>query len=85
MRSHLKARTRLVLTGTAVVAAVGLLAGCTGSGADGGQRRRPGHHAREENAEEGDTVVIGFSGPAADHGWLGAINSGASGRGRQLR
>lgn len=34
MRSHLKARTRLVLTGTALVAAVGLLAGCTGSGAD---------------------------------------------------
>ena len=34
MRSHLKARTRLVLTGTAVVAAIGLLAGCTGGGAD---------------------------------------------------
>jgi ribose transport system substrate-binding protein len=30
-----------------------------------------------ENNEEGDTIVIGFSGPAADHGWLGAINSAA--------
>ncbi|WP_169581793.1 MULTISPECIES: substrate-binding domain-containing protein [Microbacterium] len=76
MRSHLKARTRLVLTGTAVVAAIGLLAGCTGSGADEDNVVDQGT-STEENAESGDTVVIGFSGPAADHGWLGAINSGA--------
>lgn len=30
------------------------------------------------NDEAGDTVVIGFSGPAADHGWLAAINSSAT-------
>ena len=76
MRSHLKARTRLVLTGTAVVAAIGLLAGCTGGGADEENVVDQGT-TTEENAETGDTVVIGFSGPAADHGWLGAINSGA--------
>lgn len=76
MRSHLKARTRLVLTGAAVIAAVGLLAGCTGGGADEGDITDQGTTS-EENAEAGDTVVIGFSGPAADHGWLGAINSGA--------
>lgn len=76
MRSHLKARTRLVLTGTAVVAAIGLLAGCTGGGADEENVVDQGT-TTEENAESGDTVVIGFSGPAADHGWLGAINSGA--------
>src|SRR5690349_21717123 len=76
MRSHLKARTRLVLTGTAVIAAIGLLAGCTGSGADEDSVVDQGT-TTEENEESGDTVVIGFSGPAADHGWLGAINSGA--------
>jgi ribose transport system substrate-binding protein len=76
MRSHLKARTRLVLTGTAVLAAVGLLAGCTGSGADEESVVDQGT-SNEENVASGDTVVIGFSGPAADHGWLGAINSGA--------
>jgi ribose transport system substrate-binding protein len=75
MRSHLKARTRLILTGTAVVAAVGLLAGCTGSGAD--ENVVDQGTSSEENEATGDTVVIGFSGPAADHGWLGAINSGA--------
>ncbi|SDG87197.1 substrate-binding domain-containing protein [Microbacterium pygmaeum] len=76
MRSHLKARTRLVLTGTAVLAAIGLLAGCTGSGADEGSVVDQGT-SDEENVASGETVVIGFSGPAADHGWLGAINSGA--------
>ena len=29
------------------------------------------------NDETGDTVVIGFSAPAADHGWMGAITSAA--------
>jgi ribose transport system substrate-binding protein len=72
----MKARTRLVLTGVAVVASVGLLAGCTGGGAEEGDVVDQGTSS-EENAESGDTVVIGFSGPAADHGWLGAINSGA--------
>jgi len=76
MRSHLKARTRLVLTGAAVIASVGLLAGCTGSGSEEGNVVDQGT-TTEENAEEGDTVVIGFSGPSADHGWLAAINSGA--------
>ncbi|QKJ18615.1 substrate-binding domain-containing protein [Microbacterium hominis] len=75
MRSHLNARTRLVLTGTAMVAAIGLLAGCTGSGEE--ESVVDQGTTTEENAESGDTVVIGFSGPAADHGWLGAINSGA--------
>lgn len=30
-----------------------------------------------ENDEPGDEVVIGFSAPAADHGWMGAITSAA--------
>ncbi len=29
------------------------------------------------NDDSGDTVTIGFSGPAADHGWLAAINNAA--------
>ncbi|MFS0866652.1 substrate-binding domain-containing protein [Microbacterium sp. 179-B 1A2 NHS] len=76
MRSHINARSRLILTGVAALAAIGLLAGCTGTGADEENVVDQGT-TTEENAESGDTVVIGFSGPAADHGWLGAINSGA--------
>ena len=76
MRTILKSRSRLVLTGVALLASVGLLAGCTG-GATEGENVVDQGTTTEENAEAGDTVVIGFSGPAADHGWLGAINSGA--------
>ncbi|WP_144834558.1 substrate-binding domain-containing protein [Microbacterium sp. BH-3-3-3] len=76
MRSQLKSRSRLVLTGVAVLASVTLLAGCTGSNDDAENIVDQGT-TTEENAATGDTVTIGFSGPAADHGWLGAINSGA--------
>jgi ribose transport system substrate-binding protein len=34
-------------------------------------------NAASDNDAPGDKVVIGFSGPAADHGWLAAINSSA--------
>ncbi|WP_285137569.1 substrate-binding domain-containing protein [Microbacterium sp. lyk4-40-TSB-66] len=76
MRSQMKSRSRLVLTGVAVLASVGLLAGCTSSNTDAENVVDQGT-STEENAAAGDTVTIGFSGPAADHGWLGAINSGA--------
>ena len=33
--------------------------------------------ATSDNDDPGKKVVIGFSGPAADHGWLAAINSSA--------
>jgi len=77
MRSRMTARTRLVLTGVAALSAIGLLAGCTGTGAGENGAEKQGTTS-EENAQSGDTVTIGFSGPAADHGWLGAINSGAA-------
>lgn len=76
MRTLAKGRARFIVAGTAIVASIGLLAGCTGTGADEEDVVDQGTTV-EENAESGDTVVIGFSGPAADHGWLGAINSGA--------
>ena len=57
------------------------LAGIAGSSpaAPAGRRgrRTPADDTTPKNAETGDTVTIGFSGPAADHGWLGAINSAA--------
>ena len=74
MRSFVNARTRVGVAGVALVAA-GVLAGC--SATSSGTNVVDQGTSVEENAETGDTVVIGFSGPAADHGWLGAINSGA--------
>jgi len=64
----------LTVAGTSL-AVIGLLAGCTTGTTDD-----PGVSAPTNNVgndEAGDTIVIGFSGPAADHGWLGAINTAA--------
>lgn len=66
---------RALVAGAAALTTIGLLAGCS---ADGGEENVVDQGTTsDENAASGETVVIGFSGPAADHGWLGAINSGA--------
>ena len=70
-------RIRLA-TGGALVALL-VTAGCTSntpapeasSGSSGGASAPAG------NDQSGEKVTIGFSGPAADHGWLAAINSSA--------
>jgi ribose transport system substrate-binding protein len=65
---------RFAMSAGVGVVAIGLFAACTSGG--GGSTVDQGT-SNDENAATGETVVIGFSGPAADHGWLGAINSGA--------
>ena len=66
---------KLLITAGASLAVVGLLAGCTaGTPETGNTNEAP---TVEGNEATGDTITIGFSGPAADHGWLGAINSAA--------
>jgi ribose transport system substrate-binding protein len=58
-------------------AALVVLTGCTSnaSESDSGSNEEP--NAVSANDDPGETVTIGFSGPAADHGWLAAINSSA--------
>ncbi|TFV86779.1 substrate-binding domain-containing protein [Blastococcus sp. CT_GayMR16] len=68
---------RLTSTAIALIGAGALIAGCTSnepesSGSDGG-----GNNAASDNDESGDTVVIGFSAPAADHGWIAGITEAA--------
>src|SRR3712207_4441453 len=70
---------RLMTTTVALVGAGALVTGCTsnepeaaeGSGGDGGT------NAASSNDEPGDTVRIGFSAPAADHGWMAGITEAA--------
>ena len=66
----------------AAVAAVGILgllaAGCTSNEPETSNAAQTSSaRAASDNDAPGKKVVIGFSGPAADHGWLGAINSAA--------
>ncbi len=69
-------RRKLLITAGASLAVAGLLAGCTsGTPEDTGSTNE--ESTVDGNEAAGDTITIGFSGPAADHGWLGAINSAA--------
>jgi ABC-type sugar transport system substrate-binding protein len=72
---------RLRLTTGAALATVALVAGCTSntpeSEDDAAAAGGSDNAAAGSNDEPGETVTIGFSGPAADHGWLAAINSAA--------
>jgi ribose transport system substrate-binding protein len=69
-------RRRFLLGGAAAGAGV-LLASCTsnaqtGNAGDSGQTKATG-----SNSAPGKTVTIGFSAPAADHGWIRAITDNA--------
>ena len=67
-----KLRHRMLIAGGATLAVAALLTGCTS-----GPTTDVGPTNNTDNEGTGESIVIGFSGPAADHGWLGAINSAA--------
>ena len=77
---HLSTRrtSRGLATPLALLAAGALLVGCTSNEADTAAPEDSGTAAKSDNDATGDTVTIGFSGPAADHGWLAAINNAAT-------
>lgn len=79
MYTTLSRRKKLGAAAVTAIAAVSLLAGCSNDNDDQGTGNNTA--APGDNDAAGDTVVIGFSGPAADHGWLGAINSAAKAMG----
>jgi ribose transport system substrate-binding protein len=66
-------RRHLLATAGIMLAVTGFVTGCTAST----EETNAGPTNNANNSEAGETVRIGFSGPAADHGWLGAINSAA--------
>ena len=69
---------RALSTPMALLAAGALLAGCTSNTPEAAPTAAaPAAESGGANDEPGETVTIGFSGPAADHGWLAAINASA--------
>ncbi|MEU9510090.1 substrate-binding domain-containing protein [Micromonospora sp. NPDC048170] len=69
-------RRRLIFGGAAVGAGV-LLAGCTSNETQPTEAQTKAAAAPGGNNEPGKRVVIGFSAPAADHGWIAAITNNA--------
>ena len=70
-------RRRLLAIGGVLAAATLALSACTNSSDDGDGDGNAANAGAGDNAETGDTVRIGFSAPAADHGWMGAITDAA--------
>ena len=68
---------RLMSTTVALVGAGVLVTGCTGNTPESASSGGGGNNAASDNDEAGDTVRIGFSAPAADHGWMAGISSAA--------
>ena len=76
--------TRLVTTVGIVVAASALIAGCTSNSTSTETSEAAATAAASAAADTatandapGEMVKIGFSAPAADHGWMGAITQAA--------
>ncbi|WP_428964068.1 substrate-binding domain-containing protein [Micromonospora fluostatini] len=69
-------RRRLLFGGAAIGAGV-LLAGCTSNEESSNEAQINTNSGGNANAEPGQAVTIGFSAPAADHGWLAAITTNA--------
>lgn len=81
LRSTTMTRKKRFATTLVAGIAVMSLAACTSndSGDDEDTANTGGTTTAEtgSNDESGDTVVIGFSAPAADHGWMGSITESA--------
>ncbi|GHJ45552.1 sugar ABC transporter substrate-binding protein [Catellatospora sp. TT07R-123] len=69
-------RRRLFL-GAGAVGAGALLAACTSNEAPPSAAQTKGADTANPNAAAGKAVTIGFSAPAADHGWIAAITNNA--------
>ncbi|MFG1609298.1 substrate-binding domain-containing protein [Actinoplanes sp. NPDC049265] len=68
---------RRVLFGGAAVGAGALLTACTSNSPDNTAQINTGNEEANPNSAPGQKVVIGFSAPAADHGWIAAITNNA--------
>jgi ribose transport system substrate-binding protein len=77
MTQHDPVRRRFLLGGAALGAGA-LLAGCTSNDTGSNTQTNTGNQGGTEgNNAPGQRVVIGFSAPAADHGWIAAITNNA--------
>ena len=68
---------RRILFGGAAVGAGALLTACTSNTPEENTQVNTGNAESNPNSAPGTKVVIGFSAPAADHGWIAAITNNA--------
>jgi ribose transport system substrate-binding protein len=68
---------RRILFGGAAVGAGALLTACTSNTPQENTQVNTDNEEANPNAAPGQKVIIGFSAPAADHGWIAAITNNA--------
>jgi ribose transport system substrate-binding protein len=68
---------RRILFGGAALGAGAVLAGCTSNSTGENAQIKNEDSESNPNAAPGTKVIIGFSAPAADHGWVAAITNNA--------
>jgi ribose transport system substrate-binding protein len=69
---------RRLLFGAGAIGGAALLTACTGNdSSDGDNAANVNQGGSNDNAAAGKEVTIGFSAPAADHGWIAAITTNA--------
>jgi ribose transport system substrate-binding protein len=68
---------RRLLLGSAAVGTGALLTACTSNEQEEPNTAQTGGNQADANASPGKRVVIGFSAPAQDHGWIAAITNNA--------
>lgn len=66
-----------LVAGLAVLALTACTSNSDGDDSSNDDAKAPAAAPAGANDETGDTVVIGFSAPAADHGWMGSITESA--------
>jgi ribose transport system substrate-binding protein len=81
MTQHDPVRRRFLLGGAALGAGA-LLTACTSNDA-GGTTAQTNTNSNNANSAPGEKVTIGFSAPAADHGWIAAITKNAQAQAQQ--
>jgi ribose transport system substrate-binding protein len=70
-------RRRAYAVAGAFAAATLVLGACTNSSSEDDDTSAAVSKSNTDNDKSGDKVVIGFSAPAADHGWMGSITKSA--------
>jgi ribose transport system substrate-binding protein len=74
---------RRFLFGTAAIGATTVLASCTSNeSSDTGTSNAK--QVGGDNAQPGKPITMGFSAPAADHGWIGAITKNAAAQAKEF-
>jgi ribose transport system substrate-binding protein len=76
------ARRRFLL-GAGALGASAFAVACTSNEAGGGNTQ-PLAQGGEDNAKPGKEITIGFTAPAADHGWIAAITKNAQAQAEQF-